>query len=198
MGGGRHGGPLVLVGPPPEARPLFLQFTNRCLLKWLKLWDPVVFGQDRPTRKPRPSVEPACGGKEATASSKWKSHEQVLEEMLEAELDPSGRPRQKVSCAPQVAGASAASGGPEARWLLLLLRAGWCQASGEVSAARRALRLPFNTRASGGILLVDYVRSGCVLVGSRCPVLHPRFSLALGHPWAGARSPLVTRVRGPP
>ncbi|KAB0401636.1 hypothetical protein E2I00_007294 [Balaenoptera physalus] len=70
-------------------------FTNRCLLKWLKLWDLVVFGRERPTRKPRPSVELARGGKEATASSKWKSHGQVLEEMLEAELDPSGRPRQK-------------------------------------------------------------------------------------------------------
>ncbi|XP_023472449.1 chromosome transmission fidelity protein 18 homolog [Equus caballus] len=77
-------------------------FTNRCLLKWLKLWDLVVFGRERPTRKPRPSVEPARVGKEATASSKWKSHEQVLEEMLEAELDPRGRPRQKVAllCGP--------------------------------------------------------------------------------------------------
>lgn len=77
-------------------------FTNRCLLKWLKLWDLVVFGRERPARKPRPSVEPARGGKEATASSKWKSHEQVLEEMLEAELDPSLRPRQKVAllCGP--------------------------------------------------------------------------------------------------
>ncbi|XP_054445148.1 chromosome transmission fidelity protein 18 homolog isoform X2 [Pteronotus mesoamericanus] len=77
-------------------------FTNRCLLKWLKLWDLVVFGQERPARKPRPSAEPVRVGKEATASSKWKSHEQVLEEMLEAELDPSRRPRQKVAllCGP--------------------------------------------------------------------------------------------------
>lgn len=81
----------------PQARPLFFQFTNRCLLKWLKLWDLVVFGREKPARKLRPGVEPARGGKETTASSKWKSHEQVLEEMLEAELDPSGRPRQKVS-----------------------------------------------------------------------------------------------------
>uniref|UniRef100_A0A8D2DTM0 Uncharacterized protein n=1 Tax=Sciurus vulgaris TaxID=55149 RepID=A0A8D2DTM0_SCIVU len=72
-------------------------FTNRCLLKWLKLWDVVVFGHERPARKPRPSVEPARIGKEATAPGKWKSHAQVLEEMLEAELDPSHRPRQKVS-----------------------------------------------------------------------------------------------------
>lgn len=76
---------------------LSLQFTNRCLLKWLKLWDPVVFGRERPARKPRPSVEPARVGKEATASSRWKSHQQVLEDMLEAEPDPSQRPRQKVA-----------------------------------------------------------------------------------------------------
>ncbi|KAM5227317.1 LOW QUALITY PROTEIN: chromosome transmission fidelity protein 18 homolog [Ctenodactylus gundi] len=77
-------------------------FTNRCLLKWLKLWDLVVFGHERPARKPRPSVEPARTSKEATASGKWKSHEQVLEEMLEAELDPNRRPRQKVAllCGP--------------------------------------------------------------------------------------------------
>lgn len=75
---------------------MFLQFTNRCLLKWLKLWDLVVFGHERPARKPRPGVEATRVGKEATAPGKWKSHEQVLEEMLEAELDPSRRPRQKV------------------------------------------------------------------------------------------------------
>ncbi|XP_026303343.1 chromosome transmission fidelity protein 18 homolog isoform X4 [Piliocolobus tephrosceles] len=77
-------------------------FTNRCLLKWLKLWDLVVFGHERPSRKPRPSVEPARVGREATAPGKWKSHDQVLEEMLEAGLDPSQRPRQKVAllCGP--------------------------------------------------------------------------------------------------
>ncbi|XP_045317468.1 chromosome transmission fidelity protein 18 homolog isoform X1 [Leopardus geoffroyi] len=77
-------------------------FTNRCLLKWLKLWDLVVFGRERPARRPRPGLELARGGKEATTSSKWKSHEQVLEDMLEADLDPSRRPRQKVAllCGP--------------------------------------------------------------------------------------------------
>ncbi|XP_060028653.1 chromosome transmission fidelity protein 18 homolog isoform X2 [Erinaceus europaeus] len=77
-------------------------FINRCLLKWLKLWDVVVFGRERPARKPRPSVEPARLGKEAPGPGKWKSQEQVLEEMLEAELDPSRRPRQKVAllCGP--------------------------------------------------------------------------------------------------
>uniref|UniRef100_A0A2K5I077 Chromosome transmission fidelity protein 18 homolog n=1 Tax=Colobus angolensis palliatus TaxID=336983 RepID=A0A2K5I077_COLAP len=40
-------------------------FTNRCLLKWLKLWDLVVFGHERPSRKPRPSVEPARVSREA-------------------------------------------------------------------------------------------------------------------------------------
>ncbi|XP_023567477.1 chromosome transmission fidelity protein 18 homolog [Octodon degus] len=78
-------------------------FTNRCLLKWLKLWDHVVFGRERPAwKKPRPSVEPARAGKETAASGKWKSQEQVVEEMLEAELDPNQRPRQKVAllCGP--------------------------------------------------------------------------------------------------
>uniref|UniRef100_H0WNH7 Chromosome transmission fidelity protein 18 homolog n=1 Tax=Otolemur garnettii TaxID=30611 RepID=H0WNH7_OTOGA len=77
-------------------------FTNRCLLKWLKLWDLVVFGHERSARKPRPSAQPARVNKEATASGKWKSHEQVVEEMLEAELDSSQRPRQKVAllCGP--------------------------------------------------------------------------------------------------
>lgn len=78
-------------------------FTNRCLLKWLKLWDPVVFGRERPAQKPMPSVESARASKEAPgAAGKWKSHEQVLEEMLDAELEPSGRPRQKVAllCGP--------------------------------------------------------------------------------------------------
>lgn len=55
-----------------------------------------MFGHERPARKPRPGVEATRVGKEATAPGKWKSHEQVLEEMLEAELDPSRRPRQKV------------------------------------------------------------------------------------------------------
>lgn len=91
----RTGGP----GPGPFttlADPL-PQFTNRCLLKWLKLWDPVVFGRERPAQKPVPSVESARASKEAPgAAGKWKSHEQVLEEMLDAELEPSGRPRQKV------------------------------------------------------------------------------------------------------
>lgn len=56
-----------------------------------------MFGRERPARKARPSAETTRVGKEATAPGKWKSHEQVLEEMLEAELDPSRRPRQKVN-----------------------------------------------------------------------------------------------------
>uniref|UniRef100_A0A8C7ESQ5 Chromosome transmission fidelity protein 18 homolog n=1 Tax=Neovison vison TaxID=452646 RepID=A0A8C7ESQ5_NEOVI len=88
--------------PRSYAELLSDDFTNRCLLKWLKLWDLVVFGRERPARRPRPGVELARGGKEAASSSKWKSHEQVLEDMLEAELDPSRRPRQKVAllCGP--------------------------------------------------------------------------------------------------
>lgn len=83
--------------PLTQARPLFFQFTNRCLLKWLKLWDLVVFGERSLSGSLGPVQNRPVVAGEAPTSSKWKSHEQVLEEMLEAELDPSGRPRQKVS-----------------------------------------------------------------------------------------------------
>ncbi|XP_054549908.1 chromosome transmission fidelity protein 18 homolog [Talpa occidentalis] len=88
--------------PRRYAELLSDDFTNRCLLKWLKLWDPVVFGRERPARRPRPSSEPVRAAKEAPAAGKWRSREQVLEEMLEAELDASQRPRQKVAllCGP--------------------------------------------------------------------------------------------------
>ncbi|ELW67773.1 Chromosome transmission fidelity protein 18 like protein [Tupaia chinensis] len=77
-------------------------FTNRCLLKWLKLWDPVVFGREKPARKPRPGVEPARAVREVPASGRWKSHEEMLEGVLGAELDSSLRPRHKVAllCGP--------------------------------------------------------------------------------------------------
>uniref|UniRef100_A0AAZ3RDI0 Chromosome transmission fidelity protein 18 homolog n=1 Tax=Oncorhynchus tshawytscha TaxID=74940 RepID=A0AAZ3RDI0_ONCTS len=52
-------------------------FTNRCLLKWLKLWDQVVFGRERKTRPP-------------------PTKSQITEELLEAELDQYKRPKYKV------------------------------------------------------------------------------------------------------
>lgn len=78
--------------PPP------LQYTNRCLLKWLKLWDTVVFGKDKALKKPKPSPAahpPLSHPKEHP--SKWKTKVQLTEEILEAELDQHKRPKYKVS-----------------------------------------------------------------------------------------------------
>ncbi|NWU35031.1 CTF18 protein, partial [Hylia prasina] len=78
-------------------------YTNRCLLKWLKLWDTVVFGKDRAGRKPRPgpAARPPLGQPKENPS-KWKSKAQLTEEMLEAELDQHKRPKYKVAllCGP--------------------------------------------------------------------------------------------------
>ncbi|NXG09702.1 CTF18 protein, partial [Sakesphorus luctuosus] len=78
-------------------------YTNRCLLKWLKLWDTVVFGKDKAVKK----------GKLSTAAhpsfshpkehpNKWKTKVQLTEEILEAELDQHKRPKYKVAllCGP--------------------------------------------------------------------------------------------------
>ncbi|CAM9740759.1 unnamed protein product [Lampetra planeri] len=55
-------------------------YMNRCLLKWLKLWDMVVFGRER-KKKPPPN---------------WKSKAQITEDILEDELDAHNRPKYKV------------------------------------------------------------------------------------------------------
>ncbi|XP_062999626.1 chromosome transmission fidelity protein 18 homolog [Elgaria multicarinata webbii] len=78
-------------------------YTNRCLLKWLKLWDMVVFGKEKPAKKAQPSSEahpPSRYPKEQ--QSKWKTKAQLTEEMLEAELDQHNRPKYKVAllCGP--------------------------------------------------------------------------------------------------
>uniref|UniRef100_A0A3B4UZA8 Chromosome transmission fidelity protein 18 homolog n=1 Tax=Seriola dumerili TaxID=41447 RepID=A0A3B4UZA8_SERDU len=77
-------------------------FTNRCLLKWLKLWDTVVFGRER---KPRParsdrqapnqhSFKPNQGNQN---QNRFKSKIEMTEELLEAELDQYKRPKFKVA-----------------------------------------------------------------------------------------------------
>lgn len=74
------------------------QYTNRCLLKWLKLWDTVVFGKENVVKKAKPSSEarpPFSQSKEQ--QSKWKTKMQLTEESLEAELDQHKRPKYKVS-----------------------------------------------------------------------------------------------------
>uniref|UniRef100_A0A803T0B4 Chromosome transmission fidelity protein 18 homolog n=1 Tax=Anolis carolinensis TaxID=28377 RepID=A0A803T0B4_ANOCA len=76
-------------------------FTNRCLLKWLKLWDRVVFGREQPPKKARHEATPAPRPAKEQ-SSKWKSKAQATEEALEAQLDPQNRPKYKVAllCGP--------------------------------------------------------------------------------------------------
>ncbi|NWY67455.1 CTF18 protein, partial [Erithacus rubecula] len=78
-------------------------YTNRCLLKWLKLWDTVVFGKDKAGKKPKPSPAahpPLSHAKEHP--NKWKTKVQLTEEILEAELDQHKRPKYKVAllCGP--------------------------------------------------------------------------------------------------
>ncbi|NWR41163.1 CTF18 protein, partial [Regulus satrapa] len=78
-------------------------YTNRCLLKWLKLWDTVVFGKDKAGKKAKPG--PAARGPLSHAKehpNKWKTKVQLTEEILEAELDQHKRPKYKVAllCGP--------------------------------------------------------------------------------------------------
>ncbi|NXN55843.1 CTF18 protein, partial [Rynchops niger] len=78
-------------------------YTNRCLLKWLKLWDTVVFGKEKVVKKAKPSAEahpPFNQPKEQ--QNKWKTKVQLTEEILEAELDQHKRPKYKVAllCGP--------------------------------------------------------------------------------------------------
>ncbi|KAM6299110.1 chromosome transmission fidelity protein 18 homolog [Aegotheles albertisi] len=75
-------------------------YTNRCLLKWLKLWDMVVFGKEKAVKKTKPGAEARPQPKEQ--QSKWKTKAQLTEEILEAELDQYKRPKYKVAllCGP--------------------------------------------------------------------------------------------------
>ncbi|NXS13632.1 CTF18 protein, partial [Neodrepanis coruscans] len=78
-------------------------YTNRCLLKWLKLWDMVVFGKEKALKKAKPSTAahpPFSHPKEHP--NKWKTKVQLTEEALEAELDQHKRPKYKVAllCGP--------------------------------------------------------------------------------------------------
>uniref|UniRef100_A0A3Q1CEF3 Chromosome transmission fidelity protein 18 homolog n=1 Tax=Amphiprion ocellaris TaxID=80972 RepID=A0A3Q1CEF3_AMPOC len=77
-------------------------FTNRCLLKWLKLWDTVVFGRERKSRPARSdrqvanqnSFKPNQGGQN---QNRFKTKVEMTEEILEAELDQYKRPKFKVA-----------------------------------------------------------------------------------------------------
>ncbi|XP_058497531.1 chromosome transmission fidelity protein 18 homolog [Solea solea] len=77
-------------------------FTNRCLLKWLKLWDTVVFGKERKTRPARSdrqaanqhTFKPNQGNQNP---NRFKTKMEMTEEILEAELDQYKRPKFKVA-----------------------------------------------------------------------------------------------------
>ncbi|XP_077130528.1 chromosome transmission fidelity protein 18 homolog [Ranitomeya variabilis] len=78
-------------------------YTNRCLLKWLKLWDTVVFGKEKTVKKPKAMPDQRANNKfQKESTGKWKSKAQITEEILEAELDQHNRPKNKVTllCGP--------------------------------------------------------------------------------------------------
>ncbi|XP_037621189.1 chromosome transmission fidelity protein 18 homolog isoform X1 [Sebastes umbrosus] len=77
-------------------------FTNRCLLKWLKLWDTVVFGRERKSRPVRtdrqaPNQNSFKPNQVNQNPNRFKSKIEVTEELLEAELDQYNRPKFKVA-----------------------------------------------------------------------------------------------------
>ncbi|XP_040212388.1 chromosome transmission fidelity protein 18 homolog isoform X4 [Rana temporaria] len=73
-------------------------FTNRCLLKWLKLWDTLVFGREKAVKKAKPIIEQKPNFKtQKEQQTKWKTKAQITEEILEAELDQHNRPKYKVA-----------------------------------------------------------------------------------------------------
>ncbi|XP_078273779.1 chromosome transmission fidelity protein 18 homolog [Rhinoraja longicauda] len=76
-------------------------YTNRCLLKWLKLWDTVVFGREKTVRKSKPVMDKHSSLKQSypqqQQQNKWKTKAQITEEMLDAELDAHSRPKCKVA-----------------------------------------------------------------------------------------------------
>ncbi|KAK9540637.1 hypothetical protein VZT92_003077 [Zoarces viviparus] len=77
-------------------------FTNRCLLKWLKLWDTVVFGRERKSRPVRsdrqaPNQKSFKPNQPNQNPNRFKTKIEVTEELLEAELDQYKRPKFKVA-----------------------------------------------------------------------------------------------------
>ncbi|XP_073698781.1 chromosome transmission fidelity protein 18 homolog [Garra rufa] len=75
-------------------------FTNRCLLKWLKLWDTVVFGRERKARSAPVDVRSNftnAQNQNQNQNQRFKTKSQMTEEILEAELDQYKRPKFKVA-----------------------------------------------------------------------------------------------------
>uniref|UniRef100_A0A8C2L4A7 Chromosome transmission fidelity protein 18 homolog n=1 Tax=Cyprinus carpio TaxID=7962 RepID=A0A8C2L4A7_CYPCA len=73
-------------------------FTNHCLLKWLKLWDTVVFGRERKPRSAPADIRANfTNAQNQNQSQRFKTKSQMTEEILEAELDQYKRPKFKVA-----------------------------------------------------------------------------------------------------
>uniref|UniRef100_A0A672L952 CTF18, chromosome transmission fidelity factor 18 homolog (S. cerevisiae) n=1 Tax=Sinocyclocheilus grahami TaxID=75366 RepID=A0A672L952_SINGR len=73
-------------------------FTNRCLLKWLKLWDTVVFGRERKPRSAPADIRlNFTNAQNQNQSQRFKTKSQMTEEILEAELDQYKRTKFKAS-----------------------------------------------------------------------------------------------------
>lgn len=76
-------------------------FTNRCLLKWLKSWDTVVFGKERkvrPIRSQQTSTQNSFKPNQPNQNiNRFKTKVEITEELLEAELDQYKRPKFKVA-----------------------------------------------------------------------------------------------------
>uniref|UniRef100_A0A8C1SD75 Chromosome transmission fidelity protein 18 homolog n=1 Tax=Cyprinus carpio TaxID=7962 RepID=A0A8C1SD75_CYPCA len=73
-------------------------FTNHCLLKWLKLWDTVVFGRERKPRSAPADIRANfTNAQNQNQSQRFKTKSQMTEEILEAELDQYKRPKFKAS-----------------------------------------------------------------------------------------------------
>lgn len=76
-------------------------FTNRCLLKWLKSWDTIVFGRERkarPARSLQASNQISFKGSQPNQNAnRFKSKVEMTEELLDAELDQYKRPKFKVA-----------------------------------------------------------------------------------------------------
>lgn len=75
-----------------------MQFTNRCLLKWLKLWDGVVFGRERKSHPARFDRQNTSKPNHTNQNpNRFKTKVEMTEEILEADLDQYKRPKFKVN-----------------------------------------------------------------------------------------------------
>ncbi|KAJ3614928.1 hypothetical protein NHX12_018497 [Muraenolepis orangiensis] len=95
---------LARYSPHHYTELLSDDFTNRCLLKWLKLWDTVVFGRERKVRPPpadrHAQNQNTSNPNQAVQNANFKTFKtksQITEEILEAELDQYKRPKFKVA-----------------------------------------------------------------------------------------------------